>query len=466
MLGRTCPRVALSCLVCLAAACSNGTDDTSPPGAGGWSPGTVYPSDQTLTSRGFLDLRGIIHAHSVYSHDACDGEPIDAAGHINQSCFEDFRRAICQVQHDFVMLSDHADSFADHEYPDVLLYDATKGDELLTRGGEPVANRAGCPDGFSVMILAGTETGTMPVGLEHHVGGDPASRHAVYGEVSAEAIQQLKDAGAVALLMHTEDWTIDDLTTLPIDGFEMFNLHANMYLAAGDAMGLIAKQKEPELLPHPDLVFVPLIKEDDAYLTRWAGALSAGVRRVTTMATDCHQNTFKQVLPDGERIDGYRRMMLGFSNHLLIRQDAGKWDDRSLKDALRAGRVYGVFEYMGYAQGFDYYAEQAGSTMEMGQSVSVAAHPTLHVRRPVVRDLDPSVTPPEVRVRLLRADGENWDEVAANAGDVSFEPAAPGAYRAEVRIVPRHLEKYLSSYAELAGREFVWVYSNAIYVEE
>lgn len=445
--------------------CSSSDDSASTAGSGGWGPGTVYPSDRVPTDRGYLDLRGIIHSHSIYSHDACDDAPVDDAGNPNMECFEDLRRGMCQVGHDFVMLTDHASLFADHEFPDVLLYDPARGDELVMRGDEPSANWAACPEGAPVLVMAGTETGTMPVGLEHHVAADPADRHAVYEQVSPDAIAQLKEAGAVALVQHTEDWSAEELSTLPIEGFEMFNLHANMYLAAGDAMGLLAKQNTPELLPDSDAIMVPLIREDSAYLERWAGTLSSGAHRVTTMATDAHRNTFKQLLPDGERIDSYRRMMLAFSNHLLVKPAAdGSWDDRSLKDALRSERLYGVFEYLGYADGFDYFATQGAQTLEMGQDVSIAAGVELHVRRPSVRDLDPSVTPPEIKTRLLRADGTAWTEVAANAGDTDFVPAEPGAYRAEVRIVPHHLAPYLSSYAELAGHEFVWVYSNAIYV--
>ena len=40
-------------------------------------------------------------------------------------------------------------------------------------------------------------------------------------------------------------------------------------------------------------------------------------RAVTTVGTDCHRNTFPQLLPDGERIDSYRRMML-WTNDVLV----------------------------------------------------------------------------------------------------------------------------------------------------
>jgi hypothetical protein len=80
----------------------------------------VSPTSETV--RGLVDLRGLVHAHSAYSHDACDGEPVDADGVRSAECFADFRRGVCQAQHDFVFLTDHGDSFDATEYPDTLLF--------------------------------------------------------------------------------------------------------------------------------------------------------------------------------------------------------------------------------------------------------------------------------------------------------------------------------------------------------
>ena len=52
---------------------------------------------------------------------------------------------------------------------------------------------------------------------------------------------------------------------------------------------------------------------------------------------------------------------------------------------------------------------------------------------------------------------------ASAAGDVSFTPTAAGAYRAEVRITPRHVQPYLPGLERLM-REVPWVYSSPIYV--
>lgn len=271
----------------------------------------------------------------MHSHDACDGEPKDASGKANLPCLDDFRSGLCATRHDFVMLTDHNDSFGSTEFPATLLYDAAKGDVLLERAGGPVASWLACPDGSTPLILAGTETAFMPVGIERHVAKTHSEREAVYGAETPEAIEQLKKLGAVVLLQHTEDWTVEQLGELPIDGFEMYNLHANTFLGAGAVIQLIQRMNEPELMPYSDLVLLPIVSEDKRYLERWGSVLAAGKKRVHDHGLDCHRNSFKDLLPDGERIDSYRRMMGWFSNHLLVEPSAdGGFDDLALKSTL------------------------------------------------------------------------------------------------------------------------------------
>jgi len=432
-----------------------------------WQPGVVYASP-AAPQRGLLDRRGLIHAHSVYSHDACDGEPRDpVTGELDLSCLEDFRFGVCKTRHDFVMLTDHDAMFAETEYPDALLYAPDRGDQLVERAGEPVASWLACPDesdAHRALVLAGCESGTMPVGLDRHVASEASARSVVYESKTADAIQTLKDNGAVALVAHTEGWTVDELVNLPLDGFEMYNLHANLEGNLGAAVGLLTKLSTPEQLPYSDLVLLPVLTEDPAYIERWGSVLARGARRVTTMATDCHENVFQQPLPDGERIDSYRRMMVWFSNHLLVEPSSeGSFDDQSLKDALRAGRLYGAFELLGYPSGFEFTALEGGELREMGSQVSLARGAELHVRRPRLLGVDASAEPP-LKLRVLRAREAGWDVVAEGDADLTVSVSEPGAYRAEVRMVPTHLEPYLSSYADLAQKEFVWIYSNAIYV--
>ena len=57
--------------------------------------------------------------------------------------------------------------------------------------------------------------------------------------------------------------------------------------------------------------------------------------------------------------------------------------------------------------------------------------------------------------------------IAVAKGDesVRYKPEAPGAYRAEVRMQPRHLKRYLGAQAAIAEEDRIWIYSNAIYIE-
>ena len=464
-------RIGIVLLLMAALGCGSEDIAATPPSGHvpqGWAPGVSLPGPREVGPRGWIDRRGLIHAHSVHSHDACDGEPRDEeTDAINQPCFDDFRRDLCKSRHDFVMLSDHRDSFTRTEYPDVLLYREELGDQLVERGGKPVASWAGCDGQDPALIMGGAEAGTMPVGLEGHVSAVQSERSDIYGRDDAEAIELLKGGGAVALVQHTETWTPKQLIDLPFDGFEMYNLHQNLQRNFGPALGVLNKiDATPELLPHSDLVLLPILQEEPDYLATWATVLESGARRVTTAGTDCHRNTFPAKLPDGERIDSYRRMMVWFSNHLLIKPKAdGSWDDADLKDALRARRLFAVFEVFGFAQGFDFHASESGSVREMGETAALSEGVELNVSKPGIIDLDPTVEAPDIELRILVARDGAWELVDKGSDDLAFTVTEAGAYRAEVRITPRHLAPYLSSYVDQAERQFVWIYSNAIWVE-
>ncbi len=437
-----------------------------------WKPSVVYPSE-TATVRGFADVRGLVHSHSVYSHDACDGKPVLDDGTRDPVCFDDFRRGLCQSQHDFAFLTDHRESFDTTEFPEALLYREDRGDVLISHDGIDSANVITCDDGHTAMIMAGNEGGMMPVGLEGHA-APPDQRGDLYGQRTEEAVQTLHDHGAVVLLAHPEDFSVDELAAMPNDGFEMYNLHANTILGAGQALDLLLRWNDGDkTIPVPDLLIMSIWSEDPRYLTRWGNVLAGGKHVVTTMGTDCHRNTFTTIMEDGERADSYRRMMIAFSNHLRIRTAAdGTWDDRSLKEALLAGRNYGAFEMMGYPVGFDSYAVDGSTTIEMGDTAPVGAR--IVVEKPKVKDLDPSREAPVITLRVLRAtnDASGWVEVGKSTGDhLEVVADLPGAWRAEVRILPLHLRQDMRADATTLlddkiadGTDYVWIYGGAIYV--
>ncbi len=439
-----------------------------PPAPTPWQPGQVLALDKKPNARGYTELRGLVHVHSIYSHDACDGAPHDAAGVYNQSCLADFRDGVCKTGDDFFFLTDHGDSFADNEFPAVLLFDAAKGDVLVERGGAPTANRLACPGGSTALIMAGTETGAMPVGLERHVGA-PGARD--YGNTDNAQLDAFHAVGGVTLVAHTEDWTAQQLIDMHLDGFEMFNLHRNALKNGGVAADLLLNYVDKGLLDglmHPDLFLAAFNLDDPTYLQTWGTVLARGHQRVTTMGSDCHRNTFPQLLQDGERIDSYRRMMSAFSNHLLVKAKAdGSWDDADLKAALKAGRNFGVFEFLGYAEGFDFSALEGGAvTKEIGETATLASGVVLKATMPKVKNLDPANEAPALKLQLLRAREDGWDVVAeVTEGTVEFTATQPGAYRVEVRMVPKHLKPWAGQRRAFFTAERPWVMTSALYVK-
>lgn len=418
---------------------------------------------------GYLDLRGLIHTHSWFSHDACDNQPVKD-GVRDAVCFEDLRRGICQVRHDYIMFTDHPADFRDQEFPDTLLYRPDRGDVLVDRNG-PVASWAGCADGGRTLLLAGSESSqVMPVGLEGHAGATPAERTAHYSDNTPAGAARLRQQGAVILVAHPEGYSIEALLARDLDGFEMYNLHANLLTRTGLSAAARLLQRlganDPGLL-HPDLALLPIVEEDPRYLERWGASLSAGLRRVTTMGSDAHRNTLPMLMPDGERVDSFRRMMLWFSNHLLVEPEAdGTWDDRHLKEALRQRRLYGVFEVLGYAEGFEYFAHSTAGESPIGSTVALADAPELRVTAPRVRGLDASREMPQITTRILRATPTGFEEVARGTDSIAYRPDRAGAYRAEVRMVPFHLRRELAADADrMLAKDFVWIYANAIWVE-
>jgi hypothetical protein len=493
--------------VLLLASC---TTKKTTPKADAWHPGVAYATPNDPVYRGLLDRRGLIHAHSVHSHDACDGCPrtlpdgtcpaADYTGPtvINAACFQQFRDDLCEARMDYIFLSDHGGSFDDTEYPDAagiartagnaqflegdntVLYTQSRNDQLVMRGGSPVANRVSCPSGRTALIMAGNEgNNLMAVGLESHTAdrsyGTSTDPNNYPGNMDAvvNTINQDRAKGAVVLVAHPEGLSEEELATFPIDGYEMYNVHANtLYTGYGltAVTGLIlnlGSGGDPTQIPtNPNLAFLAFVNEDPKYLTRWAYTASRGVKRVMTMGSDCHQNVIQAIMSDGMRGDRYQRVMRWFTNHLLVTPNAdGSWDDAGLKAALKNRRLYGAVEVLGYPVGFDYHASTASSTIEMGGEVALSSAPVLSVKRPTIEKLDATREPPVLTARILRADGENWVEVAIGAGDLSYMPAKAGAYRAEVRMVPNHLREEMGPVADqYLSHDYVWIYSNSIYV--
>lgn len=432
-----------------------------------WDPTMSVATTVLGERRGYHIAKGIIHAHSVYSHDACDNEPM-INGSINQQCFYDLRHGICNTKQNFVMMTDHISMMADQDdFTKLLLY--VNGDELVYRNGKPVANKLNCGDGTFAIIMAGVETLPTPLGLEEHVPGDAQTRRNTYDREDPGVVELYRQRGADVIIVHSESVPLDKIRELKVDGMEIYNMHANVDPdiikndLGQDPAVVLANMflflNTSDDAPHPDLTFIGFFSENQNDLDKWNTLLVE--QKITGVAgTDAHQNTFKMELRDGERGDSYRRMMKWFSNHLLVNEDT----DIAYKQALRDGRAYIAFEAFGMPLGFDFYAEDSsGNVHEMGDEIPAGSVRKLVAKIPRIYGTESFETQPEIKLRVLRITTSGISEIASGDEDIIIESPPSGVYRAEVHIVPYHLKKWLGSEPDKFMKEYVWIYSNAIY---
>jgi len=423
------------------------------------------PSSTSLGNiRQFVTARGIIHSHSPYSHDGCDGEGLDANGQPDATCVAHLRQGMCDAAEDFVFLTDHASNMAQAGMNELLFIQP--GDEPLTDpDGEPFGNFIPCTDGRRVLLMTGNENTLMSVGIDRHVPGDWKSRKTTYEGDGAATVDAMHDVGALVFLAHTESRSPDYLKTIPVDGVEIFNIHAAIdpdirkdYLgldayAAGASILPFTRQDEDG--PQPDLAILGFLQYLPQYGQLWDPMLAE--RHVTgSVGTDVHENSFPGMMRDGERGDSFRRLMRWISNVALV---DGVLAPSTVKAAVKAGRSYVAFEILGVPAGFDFHAEDAGGIIEMGGQAKPGA--AIVVQAPKVWNLDPAVDAPVITMKLLRiANGAT--KTIAEGNDIRVDSAEAGVYRVEVLITPNHLKPYLGETPETYIREYPWVLSNAI----
>ena len=432
-----------------------------------WQKGLAATADLYPTRRGLRDVRGIIHLHSVYSHDACDGHPL-VGGKPAQPCHENLRQALCATHQDYVMLTDHDGSMADQKWDDLFL--PRPGDESVMGGGKHVASWLACPDGARILLQVGGENDVMPIGLEDHVAVEVEQRHALMNGTDAKSIAAFRSHGGLVAFAHTESKSLELLRAAKADAVEIYNLHANLDPKIRALMGMDPTAPLVRLRPflqpqgdspEPDLAFLALSEDLPAELSKFQTLLAEGARVTATAGSDAHENTLQEPMLDGERGDSYRRVLRWFSNHLLLKElSAG-----AVKEALLKGRAYVLFELLGPARGFDARLEAKGGVVEVGGEAKLSDAPTIVVDPP--RDeVAPGQLAPTLRVRIILADRAEGTEVASGDGTqpLRFAPTKPGAYRVEVRILPRHLQAYMGTAAAQLLREVPWIYTNPFYV--
>jgi hypothetical protein len=268
------------------------------------------------------------------------------------------------------------------------------------------------------------------------------------------------------------EWDLKGLT-----GSEIYNLHADFK----DETRLIKSMRTPagllSLLPasrnYPQETMAALMDYPADYLRRY-DQLCEKSRLTGIAANDAHHNnSIKGVVLEGGQIqlvdalgkklakidpqkipilkpflpnhlkardtfvlldlDPYERSFRHVATHLFLPE----LTERSVRDALVAGRAYVSFEWVADPTGFNFQAVHGHSVYEMGSEVPFSQGIVLR-----------SVSPLPARFRLIR----NGKEIHTALGR-SFEQGidSPGNYRLEVWV-------------NLGETPEVWILSNPIYV--
>ena len=452
----------------LVAACGGGDGPSKPPA---WEKG--LPAASTIWStRGLTAARGIVHLHSPFSHDACDGKPRDANNIPNEPCLQDLRAALCTTRIDFAALTDHDDTMADEEF--TTLFSMRGTDQAVKNAtGEQIASRILCDNGHQVLVSIGGENDVMPIMLDRHPPGTLVERHAIYNGNNAAAADAFRAAGGLVWFAHTESKTMEELRDVAPHGIEVYNLHANidpdirkdyLGLPSGGALSAAAEFADTNPgHPEPDLAMLAFLVPNQPAITKWNALLGDGRHVAATAGSDAHQNAIPVTFADGERGDSYRRVLRWFGNFALT---PDPHDPVQIEQALATGRMFTVHEVLGTPAGFDVRAEGAAGTYEIGATVPVGAQLVVDV--PKVAGLDPNLPAPTIRTRAIWIEpGGNVTELTSSTMDqVTVALGAPGAYRIEISIIPRHLGPYLGDLGtDMAEVEMPWIYVSPFYVQ-
>ncbi len=526
----TCSTFALAGGVMLFGACgtSGGASDEpdasttkpTPTASTGRDAAPPSPSDGAPpVVKRFQEIHGVMHMHSPYSHDACDGEGL-SGGVPNPGCLADLRAAPCKDNLDFIALTDHPAHMNEVTPTENVLYDAAAGDVLLKDAtGAVIGNEMKCPDGHKVLFTYGFEgEHTLPIGFtKHPTRYDGYQNNRPIADVQS-LVADLHAAGAIVALAHSEADDIDAPTIINggADAMEWYNPHGNFKTALGgdkitgaavDVIPFFEKLNDflqgSSSGAHPDLFYLLLLpswpqKGFDKWREVQRGRFVPGI-----LGSDVHQNVSvdpvckgaaaqalcaallggkpnvlaqliaggKLTMSDGRRFDAFERLLRWLHNRVFVKS----LSPVDLKEAIAHGRSYGLFSVFGDPKDFVYEGDAAGKPVDLGDEVSGPL--TLKVQLPsapapipsgVVFD-KPTAAKAEVRAVLYRTDGNGTVEVAQVAGlgqSITKTVTEPGQYHVEIWIRPKHLASQMGSQASSADTEYMWLITNPIRVKK
>ena len=467
------------------------------------------------------EMRGAVHVHSVFSHDACDGNGLPG-GLPDPLCMAQLRDSLCGAGFAFVGLTDHPSFMRDHAFVDDLLFDASAGDVLVEEGGEAIANRMACPGGATVLVTAGYEANhTMPIGLKGHLPTPELYSGVDDAMLLADAqalVDGLKAGGAVTALAHSEgeDLSAQRIVDAGFEAMEWYNPHGNFKTVlggdtvTGDPLAVIdlVKSMESFLLgsdsgASADLLYLLLLPEwPQAGFDKWrevnrqasvTGLLGSDVHQNVSVDPVCGSDPGVQALcavaaaawpnaltlllsggqitlADGERIDGYDRIFRWLDNRVL----ATEATHGAITQSIRDGRSFGVFRVFGEPEGFAFTAD-FGDGVARALGADREGPATMRVVAPIPEAIEGGApfTPADagnasVRITLLRTDAAGTvvvrDEVVAPGAVLEQPVADAGAYSVEIHVTPHHLATALGDESALADIEYLWVITNPIRV--
>jgi hypothetical protein len=382
---------------------------------------------------------------------------------------------MCTNRVDFLFLSDHPSNMVNYEMSALLLLEGA--DTVISGPNGPYGNQmSGCSNGARPVITVGFEGNVIALGMNQHIEATAEDRSTVYGGQGGALSARLKtEADALVVVPHTENKTIAWITDLDPDAIEIYNFHANLdpKIRHKD-LGLPPFEKIPWILAflldpwnalNADFSFMSFLEVHPIYAQKWNELVTAGHKVTGLLGTDSHENVFKQKASDGERLDGHRRISRMMSNHALV----STVSIDGVKAAIRAGRVFGVFEGLGSPVGMDYYAVAGATTAGVGETLNLGGGsatitvqvPTLHASSPQDGD-DPVI---ELRLMRLNTDGSETLLTTSRGTNLTYSTSSAGAYRAEVHIQPNHLAGFLGDFSELKDKFYPWIIANPLYLQ-
>lgn len=445
--------------------------DPGAPGAGADSaaadPSTAWSRDAVPAAalpavRGQVTRRGIVHLHTPWSHDACDGDGL-IDGQPDPACLDALRDGLCAAGIDVAWVTDHPSHAAAQPFADRLLV-VGPDDAVVTEGGETLGARWACSSGAvdGVLLRPGYEDDLMPVGLRRPLSADPAEEDALASSASAASIAAMHAAGGDVLVAHTEGKELGYLESLVdqgVAGVEVFSLHAAFDpRIRQDDLGLdplgwtegLTTFTAPTATAQPDLLVTGALEEQAVSIARW-DALQARGRVVGTAGSDAHQNVLPSLLADGERGDSYRRSLRWMSQHLRLPEGADPDHPEALQAALIEGRSAVVLEILGAPAGWDVRVEAPdGAVTELGEA---GPGGTLEVVCPTLAAGSPrGPDDPDIHASVFK-DGALWAE-----GCGPHETDGPGAYRVRFDLTPHHLRPFYGDDPDpwITRRPWMW----------